>query len=186
LSQFEYLGVFVSVVVAIAVAELLGGLGRLIRERDRVQVYWVHVAWMVLAILLSIQGWWVTWDLRSHEFTSVLELLVLVLPRLLFVLVAFILSPPIREGETLDLRMYYFRQVRWVAPLLAVQMIAFGAAFALFSVQPLASGPNAARMLAAGVFVYLAFSKNARLHEAAVVGLGCLLLLFMAVGPISG
>ena len=58
MTQFEYITVFVSIILALAVAEVLAGLGRLIRERDHVRVYWVHVAWMLLVVLTVVQSWW--------------------------------------------------------------------------------------------------------------------------------
>ena len=115
MSQFEYVTVFVSIVMALAVAEVLAGLGRLIRERDHVRVYWVHVAWMLLAILAVTQSWWVIWNIRSHEFANFFEFLTLVVPRLIFVLVAFLLSPPISSDRPFDLYEYYFRHIRWIA-----------------------------------------------------------------------
>ncbi len=129
MSQFEYVTIFVSILLALAVAEILAGLGRLIRERDQVRVYWVHVAWMLLAILAVTQSWWAIWNVRTHEFANFFEFLALVVPRLIFVLVAFLLAPPISSGQSFDLREYYFRHIRWVA-LLSTTAI-FGIAFSL-------------------------------------------------------
>jgi hypothetical protein len=46
LSRFEYLTAFLGVILAVAAAEILLGVGRLTRERDRVKFYWVHLFWM--------------------------------------------------------------------------------------------------------------------------------------------
>ena len=96
--------------MAIAVAELLAGLGRLIRKRDYVKIYWVHVAWMILAILAQSNSWWAIWSIRAHEFESYREFMGLVVPSLMFVVIAFLLSPPIDSNRLFDLREYYFRR----------------------------------------------------------------------------
>lgn len=169
MSQFEFVTVFVSVVMALAVAELLAGLGRLIRERDRVRVYWVHVAWMVLAVLGLTQGWWHTWNARSHEFSTFFEFFALVLPGLIFVIIAFVLSPTIKEDGPFDLRAYYFHQIRWVAPMFAIELATLALTNAALGIAQVATPINAIRLVAIGLFVYLGFSANARAHAAAVV-----------------
>ncbi len=180
MSQFEYITVFVSILLALAVAELLAGLGRLIRERDHVRVYWVHVAWMLLIILTVTLSWWVIWNLRTHEFTNFLEFLALVVPRLIFVLVAFLLAPPISPAQPFDLRQYYFRHIRWVALLSATAI--FGIAFSLtfLGMEEVVSPINGIRIAAVGIVGSLAFSRSPRLHGAAVVMVCALFFLAIA------
>jgi hypothetical protein len=182
LSQFEYITVFLSILLALAAAEILAGLGRLIREREHVQVYWVHVAWMFLMIFSVIQSWWVIWNVRTHEFTNFFEFLVLVIPRLIWVLVAFLLSPPINSGESFDLRDYYFRHIKWVSMLAAAGLLGIAISRATLGVEEPLSPINGIRMAAVGILVSLGSSKNPRVHEGAALAIG--LLFAVAIGVI--
>ena len=181
MSQFEYVTVFLSILLALAAAEILAGLGRLIREREHIRIYWVHVAWMLLMILAVTQSWWVIWNVRAHEFTSFFEFLVIVVPRMIWVLVAFLLSPPISPGEPFDLRDYYFRHIRWVALLGAVGL--FGIAFsrAALGVENALSPVNGIRVVVIGILVSLGFSKNPKIHEAAALAIGILFSISIAI-----
>ncbi|MCP5056906.1 MAG: hypothetical protein GY937_09315 [bacterium] len=177
LSHFEYVTVFLSILLALAAADVLAGLGRLIREREHVRIYWVHVAWMLLLILAVTQSWWAIWNVRVHELTNFFEFLLLVLPRLIWVLVAFLLSPPIAPGEAFDLREYYFRHIRWVAALAAFGLLGIATSRAVLGVEPLLSPVNGIRIIAIGILASMGSSKNPRLHESAAIGIGILLLV---------
>ena len=181
MSQFEYITVFVSILLALAAAELLAGLGRLIRERDHVRVYWVHVAWMLLAILAVTQSWWAIWNVRTHEFANFFEFLALVLPRFNFVLVAFLLSPPISSDQSFDLREYYFHHIRWAALLFAASLIGVGLSRTALGVEEPLSPINGVRIAVVGLVVFLGFTKNPRIHGAAVVVICGLVSLGIAI-----
>ena len=62
MSRFEYLTAFLGIILAVAVAEILLGVGRLTRERDRVKFYWVHLFWMFALLVIMIQRWWASWQ----------------------------------------------------------------------------------------------------------------------------
>ncbi len=172
MSQFEYVIAFVSILLALAVAEMLAGLGRLIRERDHVQVYWVHVAWMLLAILATTQNWWIMWGIRTHEFASYFEFLAMILPQLSFVLVAFLLSPPVSSDRHFDLREYYFRQIKWISPLFAAFLLGIAVYRSVLGVEKLFTLINGIRIVVAGLVVTLGFTKSPRVHEGAVLMVG--------------
>ncbi len=180
LSHFEFVTVFISIVVAIGVAELLAGLGRLIRDRDRVKVYWVHVGWMILGILAQSSSWWEVWNVRAREIDNYYAFMGLVLPNLLFVLIAFLLSPSIEAGRSFDLRAYYYRQVRWIAPLFAVQLSVLGLSRIMLGIQEPVS-INVIRALVVGVFILLGVSSNEKLHRGAVFLVSAMFVLSVVV-----
>jgi len=185
LSQFEYITVFLSIVMALAVAELLIGLGRLIRERDHVKIYWVHVGWMILGIIVLTSSWWSIWKVRSHVFASYFEFLSLLLPSLFLVTISLLLSPPIDPGRPSDLREYYFRHIRWIAVLVAVQVAFVALSRVVLGVEGWFAPVNGIRLIVAGVILSLGFSVNQKLHSAAlliVAGLFSISLIFTIFG----
>jgi hypothetical protein len=179
LSQFEYVTAFVSILLALAIAEMLAGLGRLIRERDHVRVYWVHIAWMLLAILVTTQYWWTIWRVRAHEFANFFEFLSIIFPQFIFFLVAFLLSPPVSSDKPFDLREYYFHQVRWLAPLFAVCMRGIVLSRSVLGVEKPLTLINGVRIVVAGVVATMGLTVNPRVHEGAVLVVSG--LLFAAI-----
>ena len=65
MSEFEYLSLLVSIIVAFALSEIFAGWGQMIRGRDHVKVYWVHIAATLLVAALIIQFWWSAWQYRE-------------------------------------------------------------------------------------------------------------------------
>ena len=185
MTQFEYITAFLSIVSALAVAEVLVGLGRLIREREHVKIYWVHVAWMMLVILVLTNGWWSNWRVRAHDFQSYFEFLALLAPTLMMVIVSFLLSPPIESGRSFDLRAYYYRHIQWIAFLVAGQMTMVALFRVVVGVERWLDPVNAIRAVVVGVFLCLGLSANPRLHAAAVLTI-CGLFALSLVSTIFG
>jgi hypothetical protein len=61
LSHFEYITIFVAIVFGYAVSELLAGIGRLIRQRDQVDFYWVHSGLVIALMVALMNAWWNIW-----------------------------------------------------------------------------------------------------------------------------
>ena len=99
MSEFEYLSVLVSIVVAFALSEIFAGWGRMIRGRDHVKVYWVHIVATLLVAALIIQFWWSAWQYRELAI-NFYHYAALLLSPLTCVLLAFVLTPTdLRRGE---------------------------------------------------------------------------------------
>ena len=67
--------------------------------------------------------------------TAIVAFLALVVPRLIFVLVAFLLAPPISSDRPFDLYEYYFRHIRWVAWLFSISLVGFGLSRAILGAE---------------------------------------------------
>ena len=75
MSQFEYIMVMVSLILALAVAQALRGLSEVVASEKR---HWPHTAWVTYFVLLVIQIWWAYWDYNNVEewrFTTYLFVL---------------------------------------------------------------------------------------------------------------
>lgn len=60
MSHFEYITIFVAIIFGYAVSELLAGIGRLIRQRDQVDFYWVHSGLVIALMVALMNAWWNT------------------------------------------------------------------------------------------------------------------------------
>ena len=177
MSQFEYWVAFLSILLALAVADLMAGLGRIIRERDTVDIYWVPIAWMLLMIGALMQGWFTMWEMSTRPLDSFSDFFLMALPRLLTVLAAFLLSPPILSGVGFDLRPHYFKQVRWVAWLFVSSLATITVIRINTGVDDLLSPINAIRVIILGALFSLGFIQNPRAHEVIVGVVASLFLL---------
>ncbi|MBV8280605.1 MAG: hypothetical protein JO347_00905, partial [Candidatus Eremiobacteraeota bacterium] len=112
MTAFDYLSVLLSIVLGLAIANVLTRLAAVVTARERVDFYWPPLAWAIWVFFISVQHWWAQWGERHTQTWSFgafwLELLV---PVDLFLLSALVL--PAVEEERLDLGEWYFRNRAW-------------------------------------------------------------------------
>src|SRR5207237_1878640 len=70
MSPFEFVCAFYSVVLGVAVAELMTSVGRLIEVRAQVRTCWVRSLWVVIVLLVDVSCWLAMWNLRSAKSWS--------------------------------------------------------------------------------------------------------------------
>ena len=65
MSSFEYVSVLLSIVLALGIAHLLGGISSMIEQRNRLEAYWVFFAWCLLTLGFHVGFWFNLW--RFHD-----------------------------------------------------------------------------------------------------------------------
>ena len=65
MTQFEFLMMIASVVVAVGMTEIVGGWGRLARADGEIKFDWLHLGWTIYILLLSVQYWIGMWSYRE-------------------------------------------------------------------------------------------------------------------------
>lgn len=118
--------VLCGVVVAVAMTEIVGAWGRMLRTDASVKVDPLVVGWTCYVLLLSMLYWVSMWPYQNVEFVYMAQVWLLVLPTLFLVLVAFALTPNIPESGELDLESFYFKRRRRVFYSLAAFVFAGG------------------------------------------------------------
>lgn len=180
MSEFEFSTVLVSIVVAIAITEILATWGRMIRLRRRVKPYWVHVGWMALVLLLAIQFWWSLWELREWPDWNFFQFLFLLMPFLTLVVLAFLMCPDLATADYETAEEYFYRNSSWTFGLASVFIVQ------LMVVNPVLRGetwlglPNQIRGAALLSILPLAFSRSRRIHAGVVIACYVLFLFFVA------
>jgi hypothetical protein len=112
MNPFEYVTVLVSIILGLGIAQILTGIADLIHQNDRVKVYWPHLLWILLVLILHVQEWWVTYDLRHYTpWRLPVFLFVMLYPVNLFIL-ARLLFPFGLHDEVVDLKAFYFHNYR--------------------------------------------------------------------------
>lgn len=127
MDAFEYLSVLISIVLGLALTQLLTSAGRLIQARGRAKPYWPVLLWTGSLLVILVQSWWALFDFRDHAPWTLPEFaLILVHPTLLYLMCVLILPDSGVEGP-IDLKANYFGQAPWffsAAALLTVASIA--------------------------------------------------------------
>ena len=117
-NPFDYLTILVSIVLGLAITNVLTRLATVITSRHRVDFYWPPVAWAIWIFFISVQHWWAQWGVRRSpqgNFGSFwLQVLV---PVVLFLMSALVL-PEREENGRLDLGRWYFHNRAWFFSLL--------------------------------------------------------------------
>src|SRR6185369_2847679 len=114
ISAFEYVSVFISIILGLGVTQILTGIADLVHQNERVKIYWPHLTWIVLVLILHVQEWWVTFELRNLEkWRLPLFLFVLLYPVTLFILARLLFPFGLNEC-TIDLKKFYFENYRRV------------------------------------------------------------------------
>ncbi len=166
MTLFEFLMVFVSIIVGLGVAEILTGVAKQIRHRNSCRGYWVHSCGVVLIFLALLQSWWELWDLHnSTEWDFYSLVLMLFAPAGLYLIAHLIFPEPMQDS---NVREHYFgpmRPIWWLAILTTASSTLF---------RPLAFGSdfitwdNATSALLIVGFLVLASTKNERIHTLLV------------------
>lgn len=112
ISAFEYVTILISIVLGLGITQILTGIADLIHQSNRVRVYWPHGLWVLLVLVMHVQDWWVTYDLRNYApWRLPVFLFNMLYPVNLFVLARLLFPFGIQEG-TVDLKVFYFENYR--------------------------------------------------------------------------
>jgi hypothetical protein len=113
MAAFEYLSVLISIILALAMTRVLGGVGEMLQARSQRHIYWVHVIWIINLFLYLVVEWWIFYRWRNQQpWTFLLFIFVLIGPTLLY-LASILLFP--REAaldESVDYKTHYYANHR--------------------------------------------------------------------------
>jgi hypothetical protein len=102
--------VMVSIILALALAQLLRGITEIVTNPNR---YWVHTAWVVMLMLFVVQYWWAYWDFSVVSSWSLLTFLYILMPPILLFLSTYLLLPVYRSKD-IDWQAHYFSIRFWL------------------------------------------------------------------------
>lgn len=123
MAAFEYLSVLISIILALGMTRVLGGVGEMLQARSHRRIYWVHVLWIINLFLYLVIAWWIFYRWRNqHPWTFLLFVFVLISPTLLY-LASLLLFP--RESDVdraIDYKTHYYANHRAFFVLFALFM----------------------------------------------------------------
>ncbi|HEX5239350.1 MAG TPA: hypothetical protein VFW39_12915 [Sphingomicrobium sp.] len=180
----EFVSVFISIIIGLAVADLLISFHRLIRVDARVKWYWLVPALAFYMLLVIVNFWWGTyWSFAGLRSLSMGAFI----PTLLSAIALFLLAAAVLPDETvqdgLDLKAWYVRNAGhiWVLAFIGlslVMLVEFRGEIAGIVARGHSSPMQIARaylgqewdnLLSLIAYAALIFTKRLRIHEAVVV-----------------
>lgn len=175
MSMFEFLMVLLSIIIGLGIAEILGGIARMIRCRDSIQGYWIHSITVAAIFFALLQQWWEIWGLRVASEWAFSGLLMMLTGPVGLFLIAHLLFPEPMQGA--KLREYYYGAMRPIWWLAAVTVALATLFRPLIFDQVLFSASNATSLVFFCGFIALAVSRRPALH-AILMPIFLLLLIF--------
>jgi hypothetical protein len=123
MDAFGYLSVLISIVLGLAITELLQGVRSVLLARDHVRLFGPTMAWAGLLLLIDTQAWWAMFGMRLRSTWTFADFVMVLLETILLYLLAGFVFPHISAELRLDLREHYFRHRRWFFGLAVVLLI---------------------------------------------------------------
>jgi len=111
---FSYLSAFVTIVLAVAFADMAASLHRLLRARKRVKWHPLPLAFAFFMLLTLITLFFEIWPLTRIERVTYFQLVWLLAPQFIYFLAASAVLPDKVPDEGLDLLAWYMAE-RWYA-----------------------------------------------------------------------
>ncbi|MBV8376022.1 MAG: hypothetical protein JO279_03375 [Verrucomicrobia bacterium] len=113
MESFNYLSVLLSIVLGLAITQVLLGLRGLILTRAKVKLYFPTLIWAGLALLFPVQAWWASFSMRMHANWTFPALLIIMLQTISIYMVAALVLPDVTGDAIIDLRDHYFAHRSW-------------------------------------------------------------------------
>ena len=187
MDEFSYLSVLLSVILGLAVTQILKGFRGLVISRARIRLYWPTILWALLVLLMCVQSWWAMFGMRLRHDWKFQEFGIVLLQTILTYMLAGLVLPDFFGDAPVDLKKNFFDHRRWFF-WIGFAVIAVSVSKDLILTGGLPSPPNLAFH---GIFAALllagALTPNERYHKVnAIVGLALFiiytLLLFTRIG----
>ena len=100
MESFNYLSVLISIILGLAIAQILQGVRGLVLTRSKVKRYTPTVIWTGIALLIAIQGWWASFSMHQQANWNFLALLTIVLQATSVYMVAALVLPDAKGDNT--------------------------------------------------------------------------------------
>lgn len=177
MDAFSYLSVLLSVILGLAIQQVLQGYRSLALARRSVRWYWPSIAWTISILLMIAQHWWASFNLSTRTSWSFAAFAAILIQTVLIYMFAGLVLPDVEPGKGVDLKAHYYRE--------RIAFFAVGALTICWSVVRelilVGRPPEGANLVFHLIFIALSLSAlifaNERLHKLIA---GTMLALFVA------
>jgi len=168
---FEFIVGMISVILALAIAQLFIGVSDLVQRRDRVSFFLPHSVWATVLFLLAFLHWWSLWTFKDLDWNFAMFFYSLLGPSLMFFAIT-ILNPRDRGEDSLDLAEYFMDTRRYFLGVMLVVFLLVTFDGPLFGTEQFFSSLKIAQGIGTACIIWGIVSDNRRAH--AIVSLAVL------------
>ncbi|MBC7985729.1 MAG: hypothetical protein H7X93_03540 [Sphingomonadaceae bacterium] len=181
MDAFSYLSVLLSIIIGLAIAQVLLGYRGLLLSRARVTLYAPPLIWSALILLFATQLWWASFGLADHEAWTFAAFGMVLLQTVLLYMSAALVLPDFPPREAIDLRDHYFREATpFFGVLLAMIAVSLAKDWMLEGRLPEA-GNLGFHIVFAGVAVAAMLIRRPRFHAALAPAAAALSLAYVGL-----
>ena len=124
MDAFSYLSVLLSIILGLAIAQVLQGYRALLLARGRVRLSTPVLIWSGLLLLFVTQAWWASFGLRQRMNWDFLSFAIILLQMVLLYMLAAVIFPEVEPGDRVDLVDHFDRHRRiFYSFLIAMLMV---------------------------------------------------------------
>jgi len=173
---FSYLSVLLSIILGLAITQILQGYRGLLLARGRVTFYAPTMIWSVLLLMIVAQAWWSSFGLVKHENWTFLQFCAVLLQMVLLYMMCGLVLPDIPVEEAVDLRAHYYRERRPLFGAFLLMLVASVAKDFILTGHP----PSKENLAFHGVFAALSVGGlviGARRYHEIITPIGGLVMI---------
>ena len=180
MDSFSYLSVLLSIILGLAITQVLQGARGLLLSRARVRLYWPTLLWSALILVFATQSWWASFGYSSHRQWTFAGFGMLLLQTTLLYMLAALVLPDFPGDRTIDLKEHFYREARpFFLITVAMLAVSIGKDYVIDGHLP--TRENLAFHLVFGAFgATAAVSRNDRVHEVLAALTALLVTIYIA------
>src|SRR5437764_13954408 len=112
MDAFSYLSVLLSIILGLAIAQVLQGYRAVLLARGRVRLSAPVLIWSGLILLFAAQAWWASFGLRDRANWDFLSFAVILLQMVLLYMLSALVIPEVGRDDRVDLLDHFERHRR--------------------------------------------------------------------------
>ena len=143
MDAFSYLSVLLSIILGLAIAQVLQGYRALLLARGRIHLNAPPLIWSGVVLLFAAQAWWASFGLEARKDWEFLDFAVILVQMGLLYMLSAIVLPDVPADHPVNLTEHFERHRRTFFAFL-VAMLASSIAKELVLEHRLTSGVNVA------------------------------------------
>lgn len=113
MDEFSYLSVLISVILGLAVTQILKGFRGILLSRARIRIYWPVLVWAVLLLLVCSQNWWSMFGMRNRHDWTFLQFAMVLLNTIFIYMITALVFPDFFGEEVVDLKQSFYAHRGW-------------------------------------------------------------------------
>lgn len=165
---FLYLAVLTSIILGLAVQQVLLGYRDLILTRAKTRLFAPVLTWSALILLIVAQNWWESFGLAGRSEWNFLAFGMILLQALIIYMLAAVVFPRTEGDNPIDLRDHYFQEHRAIYAIGIAYVLSSPVRALIVDGTILPPVDLAFHGIFLAVFAVLAFVKKGLVHQICV------------------